>query len=141
MARWPASLLVGVVVAAGLAGCTQSGRVEDRSITVSPATALVDQPVTVSITGLEADGPVTVTATATDAVGVTWSSSADFRAGGDGRLSLGQAPVGGSYSGANPMGLFQFMTPEDPRSYGFGSLLSGTHDVRLEVKVDGGTVA
>jgi dienelactone hydrolase len=39
------------------------------------------------------------------------------------------------------MGLFQFMTPEDPRSYGFGPPLSGTHDVRLEVKVGGETLA
>ncbi|HEY6747640.1 MAG TPA: acyl-CoA thioesterase/BAAT N-terminal domain-containing protein, partial [Mycobacteriales bacterium] len=110
-------------------------------ITVSPPTALLDQPVTVSIGGLQADRPVTVTATATDAVGGAWSSSADFRAGGDGRLSLDQAPVGGSYSGANPMGLFQFMAPEDPGSRGFGPPLSGTYDIRLEVKVDGGTVA
>ena len=48
--------------------------------------------------------------------------------------------MGGSYSGANPMGLFQFMAPDDPRPLGFGAL-SGTSVVRLEAKVDGRTVA
>lgn len=133
--------MVSVVVAAGIAGCTNVDRSDGVSITVSPATALLDQPVTVSIAGLETDRAVTVAATATDAVGVTWSSSADFRAGRDGRLSLAEAPVSGSYSGANPMGLFQFMTPDDPRSYGFGSPLTGTYDVRLEVKVGDETLA
>jgi dienelactone hydrolase len=39
------------------------------------------------------------------------------------------------------MGLFQFMTPDNPQSYGFGSPLSGTYEVRLEVKVGGETRA
>jgi hypothetical protein len=39
------------------------------------------------------------------------------------------------------MGLFQFMAPDDPRPLGFGAPLSGTYVVRLEVKVDGRTVA
>jgi len=134
-------MLVSVVLAVGVAGCTSGGQVDDASITVSPAIALMDQPVRVSVAGLRADQPATVTATATDVVGVTWSSSAEFRASGDGTLSLDQAPVGGSYSGASPMGLFQFMAPDDPRPLGFGEPLSGTFVVRLEVKVDGRTVA
>jgi dienelactone hydrolase len=134
-------MLVSIVLAAGVTGCTSADRVDDASITVSPAVALMDQPVRVTMAGLGADRPMTVTATAKDVVGVTWSSSAEFRASGDGTLSLDQAPLGGSYSGANPMGLFQFMAPDDPRPLGFGSPLSGTYVVRLEVKVDGRTVA
>jgi len=123
-------------------GCTSGDRgVDDAAMSVSPAIAPMDQPVRVSVTGLAAGRPATVTATAKDAVGVTWSSSAEFRARGDGTLSLDQAPVGGSYSGANPMGLFQFMTPDNPRSPGFGAPLSGSYGVRLEVRVDGRTVA
>ena len=141
MARRAVPMLVSVVLAAGVAGCTSGHRVDDASITVSPAIALMDQPVRVSVAGLRAGHPATVTATAKDVVGVTWSSSAEFRPSGDGTLSLDQAPVGGSYSGPNPMGLFQFMTPDDPRSLGFGPPLSGSYLVRLEVKVDGRTVA
>jgi dienelactone hydrolase len=134
-------MLVSVALAAGVTGCTSGDRVDDASIAVSPAIALMDQPVRVSLAGLGADRLATVTATGKDVVGVTWSSSAEFRTRGDGTLSLDQAPVGGSYSGANPMGLFQFMAPDDPRPLGFGSPLSGTSVVRLEVKVDGRTVA
>ncbi len=134
-------MLVSVALAAGVTGCTSGDRMDDASIAVSPAIALMDQPVRVSMAGLGTDRPATVTATAKDVVGVTWSSSAEFQASGDGTLSLDQAPVGGSYSGANPMGLFQFMGPDDPRPLGFGSPLSGTYVVRLEVKVDGRTVA
>jgi hypothetical protein len=64
-------MLVGVVLAAGVAGCTSGDQVDDASITVSPAIALMDQPVSVSMAGLGADRPATVTATAKDVVGVT----------------------------------------------------------------------
>jgi len=142
VARCAVSVLVSVVLAVGVMGCTSGDRgVDDAAMSVSPAIAPMDQPVRVSVTGLAAGRPATVTATAKDAVGVTWSSSAEFRARGDGTLSLDQAPVGGSYSGANPMGLFQFMTPDNPRSPGFGAPLSGSYGVRLEVRVDGRTVA
>jgi hypothetical protein len=134
-------MLVSVVLAAGVTGCTSGDRVKDASITVSPAIGLMDQPVRVSMAGLRADHAATVTATAKDVIGVTWSSAADFRTSADGTLSLNQAPVAGSYAGANPMGLFQFMAPDDPRPLGFGSPLSGTYVVRLEAKVDGRTVA
>jgi dienelactone hydrolase len=139
--RCAVRMVVSVALVAGVTGCTSDDRMDAPSIAVAPAVALMDQPVRVSMAGLGADRPATVTATAKDAVGVTWSSSADFRTGGDGTLSLDRAPESGSYSGANPMGLFQFMTPDDPRPLGFGSPLSGTYAVKLEVKVDGRTVA
>jgi len=139
--RCAVRMVVSVALVAGVTGCTSDDRMDAPSIAVAPAVALMDQPVRVSMAGLGADRPATVTATAKDAVGVTWSSSADFRTGGDGTLSLDRAPESGSYSGANPMGLFQFMTPDDPRPLGFGSPLSGTWEVKLEVKVDGRTVA
>ena len=141
MPRCAVRMVVSVALVAGVTGCTSDDRMDAPSIAVAPAVALMDQPVRVSMAGLGADRPATVTATAKDAVGVTWSSSADFRTGGDGTLSLDRAPESGSYSGANPMGLFQFMTPDDPRPLGFGSPLSGTWEVKLEVKVDGRTVA
>lgn len=141
MARRAVRMLVSVALAVGVTGCTSGDRVNEPSLVVSPAIALMDQPVRVSMAGLGANRVATVAASAKDSVGVTWSSSADFRAGGDGTLSLDRAPVGGSYSGANPMGLLQFMAPDDPRPLGFASPLSGTYEVKLEAKVDGRTVA
>ena len=105
-------VLIAVVLAcAWLCGCTGGGG-GPVAITVSPGTALFDQPVKVSIRGLPARAVTTVTATARDAAGVTWSASADFRASDGGAMSLDQATTGGAYTGANPMGLFEFMAPD-----------------------------
>lgn len=134
-------LAAALLVAAGAAACTGGDRGDHPVISVSPETALLDQPVRVSLTGLPADHPVTVAATATDAAGVSWSSSAAFRSGRDGTLSLDRAPASGSYSGANPMGLFQLMTPDDAKSYGFAAPLTGTYQVELAAVVDGRKVA
>jgi len=82
----------------------------------------------------------TVTATAKDAAGVTWSATADFRASGGGALSLDQAPTGGACTGANPMGLFVFMAPDDPDAVDFSSP-AGSYGVTLQAKVGGETVA
>jgi dienelactone hydrolase len=134
-------VLIAVVLAcAGLCGCTRGGT-GPVSITVSPGTALTDQPVRVSIRGLPARAVTTVTTTARDAAGVTWSASADFRASGAGTLSLDQAPTGGAYTGANPMGLFEFMRPGDPDAVAFAQPAAGTYGITLQARVDGRTVA
>jgi len=133
-------VLIAVILAcAGLCGCA-GGRDEPVSITVSPGMALIDQPVRVSIRGLPARAVTTVTAAAEDAAGVTWSASADFRASKGGTLSLDQAPTGGAYTGANPMGLFLFMKPGDPDAADF-STPAGSYGVTLRARVDGKTVA
>jgi Acyl-CoA thioester hydrolase/BAAT N-terminal region len=94
---------------------------------VSSATGLIDQPVRVSITGLSA--------------GVTWSASADFRASDAGALSLDQAPTGGAYTGVNPMGLFERMTPGNPGSAAFAQPAAGTYGITLRARVGGRTAA
>ena len=134
-------VLIAVVLAcAWLCGCTGGGG-GPVAITVSPGTALFDQPVKVSIRGLPARAVTTVTATARDAAGVTWSASADFRASDGGALSLDQAPTGGAYTGANPMGLFEFMAPDRPDVVAFAQPATGTYAVTLQAKVKGKTVA
>jgi len=80
-------------------------------MSVSPQTALLDEPVAVSVRGLPTGARTTVTATAMDAGGITWSASAQFQATSAGVVSLHRPSLGGSYSGINPMGLFQLMAP------------------------------
>jgi dienelactone hydrolase len=144
MRRWwvrGGRLLVAVVLAgAGLCGCTGGG---DRPVamTVTPPAGLTDQPFRVSVSGLPPRAATTVTATARDAAGVSWSASADFTASGAGTVSLDQAPTGGAYSGANPMGLVEFMTPGDPGAVGFAQPAAGTYDITFQARVDGRTVA
>ncbi len=128
----------------GLSAChgqapTASGR---ASMSVSGAAALLDAPVTVSVRGLPADAATTISASAVDAGGTTWTSSAQFRASSAGMVTLGQASLGGSYSGVNPMGLFEFMNPpmSDLKDTRFSA--SGTgYDVQLHASVGGEQLA
>ena len=112
-------------------------------MTVSPATAVMDVPVSIRLTGLPADTAITVAATAKDRRGVTWNSSAVYRSDGAGQLSLDQAPSSGSYTGSNPMGLFQFMLPPASAPLDDTALIpSGTGlAVRLTASVDGKQLA
>lgn len=101
-----------LVAVATTAACTQQ-RSSTASIrlTATPARALYDTPVTIRITGLKPAQRVTVRTTTTDERGVTWSSSADFAADQTGAVTNGQPSIGGSYTGVNPMGLFETQTP------------------------------
>ena len=80
-------------------------------MTVRPASGLLDVPATISVSGLRAGTLVTLTAQATDAVGTVWTSTAQFSTPASGVISSGDPSVGGSYRGANAMGLFEFMAP------------------------------
>ena len=133
-----------LAAAAALAGCTGGGTDQPgaAAMSVSPGTALLDVPVTVSVRGLPARARTTVTAKATDAGGTTWSASAQFDATGAGVVSLDQPSSGGSYSGANPMGLFVFMAPPaaDSEKTIFNVPDAG-YDVALQAVVGGRVVA
>jgi len=99
------------VAATALAGCTSGSADHPRvSITVSPRTAVADVPVSVRISGLPAGKTVTVTSSARQA-GVPWTASAKFTVPAGGTVDLGMASTGGSYTGKDPMGLFEFMAP------------------------------
>jgi pimeloyl-ACP methyl ester carboxylesterase len=130
-------LAILVVAAVGLVGCTGGGdsAAVNGSMSVSPQPALLDQPVKISVRGLPAGARTTVTAKATDAGGKTWSASAQFEATSAGVVSLDQPSLDGSYSGVNPMGLFQFMTPpSDSKETGFLGPASG-YDVILQATI------
>lgn len=112
-----AGIAVLAMLAAALAGCGHT-RASARStaptharITVSSASELLDEPVTVSIGGLPAGAQLSVTASALDAKGQRWSSTARFQASSAGVARSDQPSLGGSYTGAKPMGLLLFMSP------------------------------
>ena len=131
-----------LVAAAGLAGCTRGGD-RDRgqaSISVSPPAALVDQPVAVTVQGLPAEARTTLTARARDAGGTTWSATAQFTATSAGEVSLGHPSVGGSYTGVNPMGLFTLMAPQPGSAPDWFGYPEAGYDVTLQASV-GGRVA
>jgi dienelactone hydrolase len=136
-------VIVLLVAAAGLTGCTRGGD-RDRvqaSISVSPRTALVDQPVAVTVQGLPAGARTTLTARAKDTDELTWSATAQFKATSAGEVSLGQPSLGGSYTGVNPMGLFTLMAPPAGSEAAVYLFPETGYDVTLEASVDGRVVA
>jgi dienelactone hydrolase len=136
-------LLVLLVAAAGLAGCT-GGADHDRgraSMSVSPPAALMDEPVAVTVRGLPAGARTTLTAAATDTDGTTWSATAQFQATSAGTVSLDQPSLGGSYTGVNPMGLFTLMAPASGSAPAWFVYPESGYDVTLEATVDGRVAA
>jgi len=95
-------------VVLGIAGL---GSAEPRIVTV-PAVALYGQPFSWRVTGLRPGERVTLRAVSKDARQVVWESEAVFEADPDGAVDVGgQAPVSGSYAGADIFGLLWSMKP------------------------------
>jgi hypothetical protein len=136
-------LIALLVAAAGLAGCTRGGDHDlvQASISVSPLAALVDQPVAVTVRGLPAGARTTLTAKARDTDGITWSATAQFKATSAGEVSLDQPSLGGSYTGANPIGLFTLLAPPPGSAAAVFRHGAAGYDVELEASVNGRAAA
>jgi dienelactone hydrolase len=136
-------LIALLVAAAGLAGCTRGGDHDlvQASISVSPLAALVDQPVAVTVRGLPAGARTTLTAKARDTDGITWSATAQFKATSAGEVSLDQPSLGGSYTGANPLGLFTLLAPPPGSAAAVFRHGAAGYDVELEASVNGRAAA
>ena len=139
-------LVLVLVLTSVLAGCHRSTTLRSAppgpvTMTVSARQALLDVPVNVSLGGLPAGARTTVTATAVDRDGTAWTSTAQFQASTAGAVSLGQASLAGSYTGVNPMGLFEFMAPTgNSKAVYFPEPVTG-YDVSLVASVGGHRVA
>jgi dienelactone hydrolase len=81
---------------------------------LSPATALMGTPFSFTVTGLQPGERVVVKASTVDSKGRAWNSRAEFLASAQGTIDIAQqAPVSGSYSGADVFGLLWSMKPPD----------------------------
>ena len=128
-----------------IAGCSAGST--DPALAV-PADALTDEPVAIRIEGLEPRSSVLLRAGAESRDGTTWESRARFEVGADGRVPVpDQAPVEGTYEGADAMGPFWSMRPVGTEAGGplppgtlFAPETSG-YEVDLAAEVDGETVA
>jgi dienelactone hydrolase len=81
------------------------------TIEVDQPRALVDAPIAIRVTGLQPGQPVTLRATMAPS-GRAWESWATFVADASGVVDVTQrAPAYGSYTAADPMGLFWAMAP------------------------------
>ena len=82
---------------------------------ISSVRTAADVPIVIHVAGAKPMHPVTIHAELADHFGVTWVSHARFAADGRGRVDLERdAPISGTYSGVDSMGLFWSMTSDDP---------------------------
>ncbi len=106
--RWRFLLLLVPLLGASISECSS----QPIRISVQPSLSTEDQPVHIAVTGLPPGQSVSLHLSSTDVDGVKWESSATYRAGASGDLSLDSiAPTSGSYSGVNGMGLISSMLP------------------------------
>lgn len=71
---------------------------------------LFDEPIKVKVSGLRSKQVVTMRARCMDDTGIKFSSSATYRADGNGEVNLSRDPsLSGSYVGVEPMGLLWSM--------------------------------
>ncbi len=89
------------------------GAAAGPSITGVPATALIDERVEIGLTGVRPHGAVTIRAQMRDDDNRSWRSHATFRADAQGGVAVAaQAPLAGTYTDVDAMGLFWSMGPE-----------------------------
>jgi dienelactone hydrolase len=135
--------LGGVSACVGGSGASSAGSAPSDGgrgsavMRVDPPSSTTDAPVSITMSGLPAGAEATVEAWTTDARSRKWTSQARFTVGDDGRLSLAQPSEGGSYTGADPMGLLESLDIDDPDPYGEFRVLAHTYAVNVRVSVGG----
>lgn len=110
-------------------------------IQVCPDRALADEPVTLNVAGFSPGEKVTLRAQTEDGSGKGWESFAVFKAGPDGTIDPGRdAPVSGTYSEVDPLGLFWSMRPMEKEVY-FVRSTSDPQIITLEASGESGTAS
>jgi dienelactone hydrolase len=109
--RLPALLSLAV----GLSGGTALG----QTLSVEPSEIRVDEALRIRARGLEPGTRLMITASTEDASGASWNAFAGYESGPDGTVDLDRdAPLHGSYSGVDPMGLVRGMAPRPGATMG-----------------------
>jgi hypothetical protein len=137
------STLFFVLVAVGLRSVGEGSDAKAPRFRFAPAEGLMNEPVSIEVSGLRPSSRVTVAAKM--AMFGNWRSHATFIVDQNGQVRLDRdAPVEGTYTGADGMGLFSSMQPERPAD---GAPPPQTPDIRapifttLDVEVEGRTIA
>jgi dienelactone hydrolase len=139
--RLSATLLVALLLV--VSGCRAD---TDASVTavvrVTPTASSFDAPVHVRVSGLPKRSLAWVSLHAPDYLGVIWSSKAEFQADALGVIDVDHsAPLRGSYSGQDGMGLIWSMQPpsgeKSARTFSFGPSASFSLRVHVADKIVG----
>jgi hypothetical protein len=114
---------------------------------LSPRDALADEGVTIRVTGTPAGSKVTFTARMVDANGRRWASRCVYGADSSGAVDVAQqAPLSGSYTSVDPVGLIwsmrcvhthgpssMFLAPAGPLEITFAAQVAGAEPVTVAV--------
>jgi dienelactone hydrolase len=114
--RIPAVVLGGLVLALVLISPVVRAAASGGPLRIdlSPATALMGTPFSFTVSGLKPGERVVIKGSTVDSKGRAWNSQAEFLASARGTIDLAQqAPVSGSYSGADVFGLLWSMRPPE----------------------------
>ncbi len=107
-------------------------------IEISALKAPVDQPLAIRVAGLQPNRHHLVRLSGNDQAGKPFNSWAVFRSSDRGTIDpAGQAPITGSYAGADPMGLFWSMMPLDIKKGLFDSNGVQSYAFKLAVETGG----
>lgn len=114
-----------IVLAVSTAGCSSGHQIAGRlAITVEPAQSVFDAPLSVLVSAANPGTRVSLQVSSVDAHGVTWSSRSTFVASTDGTVNPANVKSSeGSYTGVDPMGPIDSMTPAParPTAYFWGA--------------------
>jgi dienelactone hydrolase len=131
-------LALSLLAVSALVACSSAGH-GPVVMTVDKSKVLVSSPVHVIVSGLDPGEAATIAVTTPDAGGHVWSSSASFKADGNGRIDLARVtPSGGSYAEEDGMGLFRSMKPTGPSPLPAFLLLPGVDEIDKVVVTAGG---
>lgn len=103
------------------------------SIIVTPEQALIDESVEILISNLPANEQIIIEASCKDKDNNAWTSRATFQTDDKGIINVArQAPIEGSYSGVDPMGLVWSIAPADKEVLQRTGALN-TYEIELSV--------
>lgn len=112
------------------------------SIDIAPQPARFDEIVTIRLCGLQPGQTLILRASMQDERARTWTSSATFIADEQGNVNLAEdAPISGSYSGVDPMGLFWSTTTQQSKRGVFLKRGSEPLCIELTAEIDGAEIA
>jgi hypothetical protein len=135
------ALLLVLTMVLGGCGYVLARARSSAVIHVSPAISLFDMPVSFRMSQLPAHHVVTVDCSSEDGKGLSWTSSERFPTTDRGPLDKATASsLGGSYRGAEAMGIVSAMTPASGRATDY-YWSSGGNQFRVAVYVSGVRVA
>jgi dienelactone hydrolase len=125
-------------IALGIVEAAAAPAPADLKIILTPSVALYGEAFSWQVAGLRPGERVTIKAFSKDARMISWGAAAVFEADASGEVDLGhQAPVSGSYSGADIFGLLWSMHPENadvkkPINYHDSGIAGWTVDLTAE---------